>query len=81
MKTDDLEKGTMILLNNGWKAKLVDNRHGQIRYAEVYGDYTETGSIYSHDIVGYYSTKGTLKKVGHSERQKICAKMTAIFGL
>jgi hypothetical protein len=51
MKTNDLKKGTRILLRNGWEAVLVDNLKGTIRYAEVFGDYTETGSIYAHDII------------------------------
>ena len=74
--TDDLKKGSMILLRIGWKAKLEDNGHGSIRYAEVYGDYTESGSIYSHNIVGYY-LKGKLHKVKYTESQKKCAKLTS----
>lgn len=53
MKTNDLKKGHPIKLRNGWNAKLFDNKKGNIRLAEVYGDYTELGSIYTHDIVAY----------------------------
>jgi hypothetical protein len=30
---------------------MADNRKGNIRLAEVEGDFTETGSVYAHDIV------------------------------
>ncbi len=53
MKTNELKKGTRILLRNGWEADLIDNKKGTIRDATVYGDYTESGSIYAHDIVAY----------------------------
>ena len=59
--TDELKKNAIVYLRNGWKAKLLDNQKGAIRYAEVYGDYTESGSIYSHDIVKYVDAKGKIK--------------------
>lgn len=52
MKTNDMKKGTRIVLRNGWEATLEDNRKGTIRMATVEGNYTETGSIYAHDIAG-----------------------------
>ena len=51
MKTNELKKGTRILLRNGWEADLIDNKKGTIRDATVYGDFTESGSIYAHDIL------------------------------
>lgn len=51
MKTNDLKKGTRVMLRNGWAADLADNARGNIRMAKVYGNYTEIGSVYSHDIV------------------------------
>lgn len=50
MFTNDLKKGTRILLRNGWYATLEDNKKGNIRMATVEGIYTEMGSIYAHDI-------------------------------
>ena len=50
MKTNELKKGTRILLSNGWYGTLKDNRKGTVRDAEVEGVYTEIGSIYTHDI-------------------------------
>lgn len=51
MVTNDLKKGTRILLRNGWEATLIDNAKGNTRMANVEGYVTEVGSVYSHDIV------------------------------
>ena len=48
--TNDLKKGDKVHLRNGWDAKIEDNIKGVTRLATVYGDETEMGSIYSHDI-------------------------------
>jgi hypothetical protein len=50
MLTNDLKKGMMVTLNNGWKARIEDNKKGNIRMATVYGIATEMGSIYASDI-------------------------------
>lgn len=50
VKTNNLKKGTKVILKNGWNAVLMDNRKGNIRLAEVDGLYKEVGSIYSYDI-------------------------------
>jgi hypothetical protein len=48
----DVKKGTKVILRNGWKATIEDNKtNSQTRVATVYGDYTEMGSVYSTDIV------------------------------
>jgi hypothetical protein len=52
-ETNKLKKGTRIVLRNGWEAVLEDNKRGSIRMATVEGFYTEMGSIYATDIVGY----------------------------
>ncbi len=51
MKTNDIKKGTRILLRNGWEATIEDNAKGNTRMCTVYGHFTEMGSVYSHDIV------------------------------
>lgn len=51
VKTNDLKKGTNVILRNGWKARIEDNKKGNTRLATVYGTFTEMGSIYSTDIV------------------------------
>lgn len=47
---NDLRKGDVVFLRNGWRATIADNRKGITRMAEVFGYETETGSIYAHDI-------------------------------
>lgn len=51
VKTNDLKKGTLIQLRNGWNARIEDNMKGNTRLCTVYGAFTEMGSVYSHDIV------------------------------
>jgi hypothetical protein len=51
MKTNDLKRGSRIKLANGLEADIVDNMKGNTRMATVYGDFTDTGSVYAHDIV------------------------------
>ena len=53
MKTNELKKGTRVFLRNGWEAILEDNLKGNIRYAKVFGDVTEVGAIYTHDIISF----------------------------
>lgn len=51
MKTNELKKGDLVVLRGtNWLAEMQDNRRGTIRCAKVYGWYTETGDIYTHDI-------------------------------
>jgi hypothetical protein len=50
VKTNDIKKGALVELRNGWQARIEDNRKGNIRMATVYGFETEMGSIYAHDI-------------------------------
>lgn len=50
MKTNDLKRGSRVLLTNGWEADIMDNMKGQTRLARVFGFETEIGSVYSHDI-------------------------------
>ncbi len=51
MWTNDLKKGAVVLLKNGFTATLLDSKRGTIRIAKVEGDFTEIGSIYTHNIV------------------------------
>ena len=68
MTTDDLKKGSRIMLANGWEADLLDNKKGNVRMAKVYGTFTESGSVYSHDIPSYLS-EGEWKPVEHTDKQ------------
>lgn len=51
MKTNDLKKGALVILRNGWEAEIADNKKGTIRLAKVFGNYTELGSVYAYDIM------------------------------
>jgi hypothetical protein len=51
IRTDQLKKGTRVRMRNGWEAIVVKKCDGNTLMAEVFGDFTETGSIYAHDIV------------------------------
>jgi hypothetical protein len=51
MKTNELKKGVRIQLRNGWQAIVKDNAKGNTRMCEVFGHFTEIGSVYSHDIM------------------------------
>ena len=50
-KTNDLKKGVRVQLANGWFGTVADNLKGNRRDVTVEGFFTETGSVYSHDIV------------------------------
>ena len=56
MKTNDLKKGDRVQLRNGWFATIADNLKGNTRMATVEGYETETGSVYSHDIIRVIDT-------------------------
>ena len=53
MKTNDLKKGHMIRLANGWFAIIDDNMRGNIRVADVDGICREARSVYMHDVTHY----------------------------
>lgn len=80
MKTNDLKKGTRVKLANGWQAIIEDNKKGNIRFAKVFGLYTELGSVYSHDILEA-EVDGTWVTVEHTPAQEKCKKLnTSLFG-
>lgn len=49
--THELKKGTKIKMRNGLEAIIVKKCVGNTLVAEVFGDFTETGNIYAHDIM------------------------------
>lgn len=51
MKTNDLKKGDRVQLRNGNMATVEDNLKGNTRTLRVEGMFTESGSVYSHDIM------------------------------
>jgi hypothetical protein len=81
MTTNDIKKGTRFRLRNGWLATMADNRKGNIRLATVEGDYTETGSVYSHDIVSVL-IGDDWQHVTMTAKQKDCQELNAaMFGI
>lgn len=68
MKTNELKKGQRVKLRNGWEADIADNMRGNTRLAKVYGHYTETGSVYAHDIM-LYKSDDEWKSVEHTAAQ------------
>lgn len=79
MKTNELKKGTRIKLRNGWEAVIKDNAKGNTRMCEVFGHFTEIGSVYSHDIMSYQAADGTWHSVEHTDAQnKLRDKVKAL---
>jgi len=79
VKTNDLKKGVRIQLDNGWFATIADNAKGNTRIATVEGYETETGSVYSHDIVRAL-VDGSWVSVAHTPAQvKLRQQVNAFF--
>jgi hypothetical protein len=81
MFTNELKKGTRVLLRNGWYATLEDNMKGNIRLATVEGYVTEMGSVYSHDIVRYRDANGIWGAVQHTPAQEKLRARVDRFGM
>lgn len=80
MKTNDLKKGARVMLRNGWQATIADNARGNTRMATVEGYYTETGSVYSHDIASWRDAHGAWFPVEHTTAQLKLRKKLAGLG-
>ena len=78
--TDDIKKGEVVLLANGWQARIEDNRKGQVRLATVFGTYTEMGSIYASDIREVQTASGKWEKVSITSKQKTLADNRKMWG-
>ena len=78
VKTNDLKKGARIQLNNGWFGTMADNARGNTRMATVEGIYTETGSVYAHDIKRA-QIDGVWQDIEHTPAQLKMKNMVASF--
>ena len=68
--TNDLKKGDLVMLRNGWQARIEDNKKGDTRLCTVYGFETEMGSVYSHDIVQLVNdVDGAWTRITHTDKQ------------
>jgi hypothetical protein len=80
MLSKDIKKGMRVRMANGWYGTMMDNMRGTTRVVEVEGFYTETGSVYSYDIVVAQTPTGW-EAVEHTEKEIQCKKMNeAVFG-
>lgn len=81
MLTNTLRKGDRVQLRNGWFGTIADNARGNIRMATVEGIYTETGSVYSHDIIRACPKGAAWEDVQHTPAQlKLRETVEGIFG-
>lgn len=81
IKTNDLKKGDRVHLRNGWYAEIADNGRGNIRVAKVFGDYTEIGSVYAHDIMAKVDGHTVIDWIEHTPAQLKCREYNkTLFG-
>ena len=77
MLQNDMKKGQMGVLKNGWKFRIEDNKKGNVRMATVYGMFTEMGSIYTRDI-DTVEVNGIMESLEQTSAQKNKADKTAL---
>jgi|TARA_R110000824_G_scaffold45729_4_gene132095 hypothetical protein len=70
IQPNDIKKGDLGYLKNGWKFEMMDNKKGNIRMAKVHGIETEIGSIYAHEIAFIQNQDGDDVPVDASRYQK-----------
>jgi len=75
--TNELKKGDRILLACGWFGTIADNMKGDTRMATVEGIFTETGSVYSHDISFYVTPDGVHVPIVHTPKQNNLRRLVA----
>ena len=78
MKTNDIKKGMVVELNNGWFGIMADNMKGNTRRVDVDGMYWEIGSVYSHDIIKAWNTK---LKVGSDIQKQLTYEQLYVDGI
>ena len=78
MKTNDIKKGMVVKLNNGWFGIMADNMRGNTRMVDVDGMYREIGSVYSHDIIKAWNTK---LKVGSDIQKQLTYEQLYVDGI
>jgi hypothetical protein len=77
--SNDIKKGDLIRETNGWYGEIMDNLKGNVRCANIHGDFTEAGSIYVWDI--FEVCKGGLVySIKLTDKQKKNRKMVSAMG-
>lgn len=80
MLTKEIKKGDRIQMHNGWYGTMLDSKLGTIRMAEIEGNYTEMGSVYSFDIA-YVLKHGQKVPVEYSAKELQVKEMNhSLFG-
>ena len=77
MLQNDMKKGQLGILTNGWKFRIEDNKKGNVRMAMVWGYETEMGSIYTSDIAYLTMPNGTTERLEKTPAQAKQADKTA----
>ena len=85
MLSNDLKKGDMVLLNDGFEAKILDNKKGSTREVETDSlfnpGHKDRGSIYAANIAFKIEPDGTRTPVTTTpQAQKARDMCDAIFG-
>ena len=70
--SNDIKEGDVFVQTNGWIGEMVDNMRGNTRVANIYGAFTEAGSIYVWNIsqVAKDGKLRTLKLTPKQEKDK-----------
>ena len=69
MLQNDMKKGQIGILKNGWKFRIEDNKKGNVRMATVYGMSTDMGSIYTSEIASV-EVNGMIEPLEQTSAQK-----------
>ena len=77
MLQNDMKKGQIGILKNGWKFRIEDNKKGNVRMATVYGMSTDMGSIYTSEIASV-EVNGMIEPLEQTSAQKNKADKTAL---
>lgn len=83
MKTNDLKKGDIVLISGGYRAKIMDNKKGNIRLIKTFPPlYEEIGSIYAWEILRLISNENgevLSKEIELTPAQEKAKKKTVSF--
>ncbi len=83
------ERAMRLMFSNSsfkpWEAVIAEKPRGKnptTVFAEVRGWETELGSVYSHQVIGWWNeVSGVWEPIEHTEKQKEMEKMVAEMGL
>lgn len=79
MLTNELKKGDNVILRNGFRAEVMDNRKGVRRLLKVFGYSTDIGDVYAHDIVYFRRPDGSIEQLEHTKQQIACRNAVKSF--